>query len=174
MHTETDFPVRIAGPEDEGELLRLCLAMLNEECLRDFNGKPFVINQEKIRATIQKAVQPRRNEPGAGEAWCAVVDASDGIAGSVYLTVQTPYYSDQPYICEHWNWLHPAHRKSLIGRSLAEFSQAMAEEMQLALVGGHVWYGDRESPKMRFFRRMGAKPLGAMYLYTSDVKDEEE
>lgn len=168
MSIEISLSVRLAGPEDEDELLRLCRAKHGEEALRNASGQPFRFSEDKARATLHRAILERRNDPDAGEAWCAVVASANGIiAGSSYLTVQTPHDSDDAYLCEHWSWIWPEHRKSDVGRRLLMWSQAKAVAMGLPLIGGVVSY-DEDSPKMRFFKRAGFEPLASLYLYKGE------
>lgn len=168
MSIDLSLPVRLAGPADEDELLRLCRAKHGEEALRNASGQPFAFSEVKARATLQRAIVSGRNEPDTDLAWCAVVASPEGqIAGSSYLTMQTPYDSDDAYLCEHWSWIWPQHRKSDVGRRLLMWSQAKAVSMGLPLIGGVVSY-DEDSPKMRFFKRAGFEPLAALYLYTGE------
>ena len=159
-----DSPVRIAGPEDEAELLRLCRAKHAEEGLRNMDGRPFTFSEERVRATLHRAIIPNRNS--ACLAWCGVIgDRGGPIEASVYLNVQTPYDSDEQYLMERWNWIYPEHRKGTDhAKMLWAFSRAVAKELNMIIIGGVV-AEDEDSPKLRFFKRNGAKPIGAMYVY---------
>lgn len=165
MITSTiDSTVRIAGPEDEAELLRLCRAKHAEEDLRKIDGSPFTFSEERARATLHRAIIPNRNSESLS--WCGVIgDVGGPLHGSVYLNVQTPYDSEEQYLVERWNWVHPEFRKGTnYGSLLIAFSQAVSKELNMIIVGAVVSHDD-DSPKMRFFKRNGCRPLGSMYVY---------
>lgn len=167
MITSTiDSTVRIAGPEDEAELLRLCRAKHAEEDLRKIDGSPFTFSEERTRATLHRAIIPNRNSESLS--WCGVIgDVGGPLVGSVYLSVQTPYDSEEQYLLERWNWIYPEHRKGHdYGTVLLSFSRAIAEELKMIVISGVV-SATEESPKGRFFKRNGCRPLGTMYIYGS-------
>ena len=49
--------------------------------LRDWDGSPFKADEEKVRAVIQRATVPNRNEPNAGSCWIGVVTVGGRAAG---------------------------------------------------------------------------------------------
>lgn len=168
MLENLDSPVRFAGPEDEAELLRLCRAKHAEADLRLPDGRPFTFSEDRCRAVLHRAIIPNRNQPGMS--WCGVIgDIGGPLVGSVYLNVQQSYDSEESYLLERWNWIYPEHRKGTEhGKLLWHFSQAIAAELNMVVIGG-VISEDEDSAKMRFFKRNGAKPLGAMYVFSHGV-----
>ena len=159
-----DSPVRIAGPEDEAELLRLCRAKHAEEDLRLPDGRPFTFSEDRCRSVLHRAIIPNRNSPCL--AWCGVIGEQGGhIEASVYLNVQTPYDSEEQYLMERWSWIYPEHRKGKdLGSLLVAFSRVIADEMKMIIISGVV-SPEKESPKGRFFKRHGCRQLGTMYVY---------
>jgi len=163
MDIATPSSVRIAGPEDEEELLRMCAANHAERCVR---GWQFKFSEDRARATIHRAIIPHRNEPDL--AWCGVIgETGDTLKGSVYLSVQTPFDSDEQYLSNRWNWVYPEYRKSDTQRLLFAFASAVATELKMRIIGDVVSIED-DSPQLRFFRRNGCKTLGSMYIFDSE------
>jgi hypothetical protein len=154
--------VRLAEPSDEEDLLDLCRAKHEEEAAQA--AFAFAFSEEKARGTLQRALLTRRNDPDAGQAWCGVVGDCGRLEGSVYLSVQTRYDSDDAYLAEIWNWSYAQHRRGACPRLLIAFAQSLAASLKLPLVGGIV-ATDRESPKLRLLRRNGCQPLGSLYLF---------
>ena len=161
--------VRVAGPADEDDLIKLCRARHAEEHLRALEAKPFPFSEEATRRTLHRALVAGHNDPNISSAWCGVIGAAGHpIMGSVFLSVQTPFDSDQPYLSEMWNWVYPQYRKSDIPSKLFAFSQTKAEEFRMFLIGS-VIADEAESPKMRFFKRKGCQNLGSMYVYDAQT-----
>ena len=159
-------PVRFADSEDEDDLLALCRAKHAEEGLRSASGRPFEFSEHKTRGTLQVALQARRNEPDAGQAWCGVLGARGQIQGSVYLILQSPYDSEEMYLSQLWSWIYPAYRRSPNAMALLMFSQKLALAIGVPMVGGVVSYCDGDA-KLRFFRRNGCQPIATLYSYNA-------
>ncbi len=162
--------VRFAVPEDEDDLLVMCRAKHAEEGLRSGTGRPFLFSEDKTRGTLQCALQARRNAPDAGNAWCGVLGERGNLHGSVYLTLQTPYDSEEMYLSQLWSWIYPSFRRSSNAMALLVFSQKLAISLGVKMVGGVVSYeeGD-DTAKLRFFRRNGCQPIATLYSYDYDA-----
>lgn len=166
MHALVDA-VRFAAPDDEDDLVALCRAKHAEEGLRSASGRPFCFSEHKARGTLQCALQARRNEPDAGQAWCGIMGDAGAIKGSVYLTLQTPYDSEEVYLLELWSWIFPAWRRADRAVALLMFSQKLATSLGVPLVGGVVSYDNDDSAKQRFFKRNGCRPIATLYSYNA-------
>ena len=66
-----DSKIRLAGPEDEDELLELCRARHLDEGLLNYHGKPFNFSEERCRRILHRAIIPNRNSTDL--AWCGVI-----------------------------------------------------------------------------------------------------
>jgi GNAT superfamily N-acetyltransferase len=96
---ETGVPgVRLATKKDEGEIFGLLL-MLHAE-----NGF-FTMNRDKVIAGIQWATERR-----GGIIY--VIDEGPRVVASLGMVIMTDWYSDDEYLHERWNFVHPDYRKS--------------------------------------------------------------
>ena len=78
--------------------------------------------------------------------------------------LQEPSDSDGLYLQQVWSWIFPVWRRSASNEALIAFSQALAANLQLPLIGGVVSL-DGKLPTMRFARRSGCRPIATLYLY---------
>jgi hypothetical protein len=101
--------VRVATPSDEDQIFAL-LMMLHAE-----NGI-FGVNPTKVRHGIQWATQRR-----GGIIFC--IDEGSRIVATLGLLVTSDWYSDDEYLLERWNYVHPEYRKSNYARKLLEQSK---------------------------------------------------
>lgn len=106
-HPETGVPgVRLATEADEDQLFALLL-MLHSE-----NGW-FHLNDEKVRNGIRHATERK-----GGIIFC--IDEGGRVVASLGMLIVTDWYSDDEYLLERWNYVHPRYRKSNYARKLIE------------------------------------------------------
>jgi hypothetical protein len=159
--------VRFAGLCDEEGLIAMVRELHTESGLRDGSDRPLPLNEAKVRATVRRAILPRRRDPDgdAGHAAIGVIGSVGQIEGSVYLSVETTWYSEAPFLTEIWNYVPLPYRRSENAKTLIAFSKAVASTLGLPLVMG-VMSTERQPAKLRFYERnLGCRPLGAFYLW---------
>jgi GNAT superfamily N-acetyltransferase len=106
--------VRCATADDETDLFILLLLLHRE------NGI-FGLNEEKVIKGIRYATGRE-----GGIIFCIDEDqaqphSSDNhVVASLGMCVTTDWYSDDPYLLERWNYVHPEHRRSDYARKLLE------------------------------------------------------
>lgn len=160
--------VRLAEPSDEEELVEMCRALHRESGLRDGNDEPLPFCVERVRATVQRATMIRRNDPDAGQAWCGIIGPPGALEGSIYLSVETAWYSDAPFLAEIWNFVAPEFRKSANAKTLIAFAKATARTLHMPLMMG-ITSTERAPAKMRFYERnLGCRPMGGFFVYNAD------
>lgn len=160
--------VRLADQRDEEGLISMCRQLHMESALRDATGRPLPIDEEKVRHCVQRAIVPNRNS-GEAQAWIGVIGDYGALQGSVYLSVEMPWYTSQAVIHEWWNYCLPEYRQSNNARALIDFAKASADAMGASLVMGIMTAG-REEAKARFYRRQLGNPIGSFFAYTGSNK----
>jgi len=98
--------VRLAEKKDEGEIFGL-LVMLHAE-----NGL-FSMNRDKVINGIRYATE---RQGGI----IFVIDHGPRIVATLGMAIVSDWYSDDEYLLERWNYVHPDYRKSDYGRKLLE------------------------------------------------------
>jgi GNAT superfamily N-acetyltransferase len=98
--------VRLAQKKDEGEILAL-LCLLHAE-----NGM-FTMNRDKVIKGIQYATERQ-----GGIIW--VIDDGPRVVATLGMIIAQDWYSDDRYLLERWNYVHPDYRKTDYGRKLLE------------------------------------------------------
>lgn len=98
--------VRLATKADEGELFGL-LSMLHAE------NAPFSMNRDKVIAGIRYATDRKGGI-------IFVIDHGQRVVATMGMCVATDWYSDDEYLLERWNYVHPDFRKSDYARKLLE------------------------------------------------------
>jgi hypothetical protein len=98
--------VRLALPADEEDIFSLLLLLHSE------NGM-FGLNEDKVRVGIRYAT---RREGGI--IFC--IDEGRRVVASLGMMITTDWYSDDPYLLERWNYVHPECRQSDYARRLLE------------------------------------------------------
>lgn len=86
------------------------------------------------------------------------------IVGSIGLTVDTAWFSKQPFIIDLWVYVMPEYRSMEAAEMLFDFvrTTAKAHEMGRPRLGSIV-DGPSEA-KTRLYRRLGFEPIGALFL----------
>lgn len=98
--------VRLATKRDEGDIFGLLLMMHAE-------AAPFTMNRDKVIAQIQYATERR-----GGIIYC--IDEGSRVVASLGMVITTDWYTDDRFLSERWNFVHPDYRKSDYARRLLE------------------------------------------------------
>jgi len=146
--------VRLATKDDEWQLLSL-LMMLHAE-----NGM-FGLNREKVLAGIRWATERK-----GGIIFC--IDDSIGVVATLGMVITCDWYSDDEYLLERWNYVHPDYRRTEYGRKLIEQAKWTHEMFKadgyfLPLQVGINSF-DRTESKIRLYARHMAC-IGAYFMY---------
>lgn len=166
LDTLTDASsVRIADREDEDDLMAMVQEMHQESALRTGDGQPIPLDVEMVRGELHRAIVPNRNNPDL-PAWIGVVGEQGELHASMYLSLETTWYSRHIMLVERWLFVRPAFRKSNIAGALIEFAKKSADVSQAyPLIVGHMTPG-REEAKTRLYRRRMGNPIGGYFGYT--------
>lgn len=154
-HEPTPCPetVRLAGPADEDALFHLLMLAHQENGL-------LALSEEKVRQVL-RAMLAR----GSGR-WgmIGIIHGPDGSAiGSVGVELETFWYSDEWYLGERWNYVHPDHRQSSHAEDLIQFSKWAADTLGVVLEMGII-STIRTEAKVRLYRRQ-MKQVGAFFVH---------
>lgn len=98
--------VRLATKRDEGEIFALL-------CLLHAENAPFSMNRDKVIAGIQWATERK-----GGVIFC--IDEDSRVVASLGMTIAVDWYTDDEYLMERWNYVHPDYRRSDYARKLLE------------------------------------------------------
>lgn len=159
-------PVRMATMADEEGIIAMLRLMHKEAGMRDRNNEPFPICEEKMRASVQRAIIPNRNDPSAPQLCCGVIGTSSQVEASICLGIAADWYSDVPYIGDLWSYVAPQFRRQTRhARTLIAFAKTLADTLQMTLRLANVGV-ERIEAKDRFLEReLGAKPIGRHFVY---------
>jgi len=165
--------VRVAGKEDEGEIFALLL-MLHAE-----NGM-FSFNRDKVLEGIQCATERRGG-------LIYVTEEDNRVVGTLGLIMVSDWYSDDKYLLERWNFVHPEYRRSDHARRLLEQAKWTCERFKLLGENYPFQCGissfDRTEAKIRLYARhmpcigaffMWGAPPRQTNKYEDELKEIEE
>lgn len=141
--------VRLAVPEDRDSILSLC------HTLHDENGL-FSLSHRKVTRLVDKYFSKQGSIIG-------VIGPCGNVEGSIYLSIEEPYYSDDLHLVEFWNVVHPEHRRSNHAKKLIEFAKRCADETSLCLLIGIV-SNNRTAAKVRLYEKKLLK-AGAFFVH---------
>jgi hypothetical protein len=159
--------VRIAGPADEDDLVDLCRLRHRETAMPGADGHPAPLAVEKVRATLQRAIMPNRNDPDAGQAWIGAIGQRGNMEAAAYLTVTSPWDQDALYLMVLWNFVAPDYRKTTHATELLTFATAFSRVLNMPLA---LESTQHEPAKSRIIERnLSCKPFGHFYLITPDT-----
>lgn len=158
--THADLPpVRMAGPEDEDDLVKLC-HMLHAE-----NGL-FKIDDDLVRDLVHCSIHRKPSVHFPYLAMIGVIGKPGEIQGSICLRIAQVYYSRDFLLEELWNFVHPDHRKSNNARSLIRYAKRCADLLPLPLFISIV-SNTRTEAKIALYERE-LKKMGAYFIYFPD------
>ena len=155
--------VRIAVREDEDALMNMVREMHPEAALKTADGAPLPLDESLARSHLHRAIVPNRNSDDL-PAWIGLAAEDGQILGSVYLSLETLWYSSKPVLLENWLFVARDSRRSNIAASLIDFGKKSADAARATLIVGHMSSG-REAAKGRFYRRHVGPQIGGYYAY---------
>lgn len=165
LELDFDTQVRVATHEDADDLIELCRMMHAETALRDAQNVPLSFCPDKARSTLELAIPRGRNDVDSGPAWIGVVGGRGDLKASSYLMLQTPWYSQEPYLAQLWTFVLPEFRaRSSTTKDLIAFSQMKARQLQLRLVMGVLSTGP--GMERMYERTQGCERIGSLYGYS--------
>jgi hypothetical protein len=147
--------VRLAMQEDEGELFALLL-LLHEEM--GF----FSLNPNKVLAGIRWATERKGGV-------IFVIEDGNRIVATLGMTIACDWYSDDEYLLERWNFVHPQHRRNhdyarkLLEQGKWSHEWFRAQGKSLPFMCGINTYDRLESKVRLYARHMPC--IGAYFMY---------
>lgn len=155
--------VRVAKPSDEGEIFAL-LMMLHAE-----NGI-FSLNTQKVIDGIRIAT-----ERNGGIIW--VIEDDKRVVASLGMLMTSDWYSDDLYLLERWNFVHPDYRKSDYARKLLEQAKWTTEWFKRDGILMPFQCGinsfERTEAKVRLYAR-SMPCIGAYFIYGQLPRQNEK
>jgi GNAT superfamily N-acetyltransferase len=98
--------VRLATKRDESEIFALL-------CLLHAENAPFSMNRDKVMLGIQYATERKGGI-------IFVIDEGPRVVATMGMCVAQDWYTDDEYLLERWNFVHPDYRRSDYARKLLE------------------------------------------------------
>lgn len=98
--------VRLATKRDEGEIFALL-------CLLHAENAPFSMNKDKVILGIQYATERKGGI-------IFVIDDGSRVVATMGMCIAQDWYTDDEYLLERWNFVHPDYRRSDYARKLLE------------------------------------------------------
>lgn len=105
--------VRLATQADEMEIFGLLLLLHAENAM-------FSLNREKVLAGIRYATERK-----GGIIYC--IEEDKRVVASLGMLITSDWYSDELYLMERWNFVHPEYRRSDYARKLLEQAKWASE-----------------------------------------------
>jgi hypothetical protein len=159
-------PLRLAAPGDEADLLAMCRALHEESGLRRAGDEPLAFSDDKALGLIRRAVVPFDGSITIGSGWCAIIGAPGRLEASIYITIEEPWYSREPFLAEMWNYVGRPFRRSAHANTLFVFAKGIADHLGIDPLVMGTLSTDRLPAKQRFYeRQLGCRATGAFYLY---------
>lgn len=149
MGDDIDTALRIAGPQDFNELMRLI------HLLHDENGQ-HELSVEKSASVIWRGVTRQ-------QAIVGVIGPSHDIKAVIYLEICPIYYSESVQLLELFNFVRPDSRRSDFAKRMILFAKKCADETGLDLTIG-VISDTRLEAKARLYERLLPKG-GVFFIY---------
>jgi hypothetical protein len=158
-HPETGVPgVRFATPVDEDQIFALLMLLHSE------NGM-FGVNDDKVREGIRWGTRRK-----GGLIW--VIDEGSRVVATMGMLIVSDWYSDDEYLLERWNFVHPKYRKSNYARMLIEQAKWTSNLLKLPVQVGINSF-DRTEGKVRLYARHMAC-VGAFFMYGQIPRQNEK
>ncbi len=154
--TET---VRIAGPSDEDEIMKLLTVMHAE-------GGILPLDEMSARKTFHLAFARQGGILG-------VIGEPGDIRAMIFLLVSRFWYTRNNHLEELFNFVRPDCRgvNQTYATTLIKFAKECAEEIGIPLTIG-ILTNHRMAGKVRFYRRVLGEPAGAWFVANSKWNNE--
>jgi len=145
----SEYAVRVATPQDRASVVDLI------HLLHDENGL-FSLSDRKVEQQLDRYYK-------GGTAILGVIGPIGAVEGSIFLSIEEPYYSEDLQLTELWNMVHPAHRtKDHVGK-LLDFAKRCSDETQLTLMIGII-SNKRTAAKLRIYGKK-LEPAGGFFVW---------
>lgn len=153
--TERPVNVQIAQPEHEDRLYQLLLHLYDENAM-------FVKCPIKIRDTLRQATERKGGMIG-------FIEDGKKMVATIGVFMGSFWYSDDWYLDEYWNFVHPEHRHSSYANDLIAFAKWFSEQMGFPLHMG-IHSTERTEAKVRLYRRK-LTPIGAVFAHNLHIRE---
>ena len=158
-HPEKGVPgVRFATPADEDQIFALLMLLHSE------NGW-FSVNDQKVREGIKVATRRK-----GGFIW--VCDEGGRVVATLGMLIVSDWWSDDEYLLERWNFVHPKYRKSNYARMLIEQAKWTSNLMKLPVQVGINSFSRTEGKVRLYARHMPC--VGAFFMYGPIPRQNEK
>ena len=141
--------VRLAIPEDRASVID------SIKLLHDENGL-FSLSMRKTIDCVDRYYRGENSILG-------VIGPVGAVEGSIYLSIEEPYYSEDLQLCELWNIVHPDHRRSNHAKQLLAFAKRCSDEVKITLIIGII-SNHRTRAKVRLYEKQ-LTPAGAFFVH---------
>ena len=150
--------VRMGNSGDAGRIYDFLLNLYGENSV-------FALSERRSRESIASCLNMEQGTYGV----TGLIEKDGKIVGAVGLRPSQMWYSDDWFLDELWNFVHPDHRNSDYAQRLIEFSQWAATRLGLPLVMGIVTK-KRLAPKIRLYQRFMPQ-IGAYFIFGKQFDD---
>ncbi len=124
----------------------------------------FRLCEPKVNWYLDRILHPERiapDDPGA-RGFIGVIGPPTALEGLLMMMLGSYWYSDELYLEEYTNFVHPDHRKSNHAKTLLSWSKHMQQKTNIPLVIGII-SNHRTEAKVRLYRRF-LPEAGAFFL----------
>lgn len=156
--------VRLASPDDEGDLMDMIRAAHDESPLRTVSGQPLFFSDAKARQVIRNAIC---RDEGLANSWVGIIGHRGQLEGSVCLSIFEPSpFSHEQFLDSTWNFVHKAFRQtSHNAKTLQAFAERVSDTLGIPLLIKAM--GDHAGRKSFYERASKCQPFGSVLLYSS-------
>jgi len=163
MATVDPTMVRLASPDDEGDLMDMLRLIHDESPLRSASGKPLFFSDAKARALVRKAIGC---EGERGMSWVGIIGERGTLKASVGLTIIEPSpFSHETVLDATWNFVKPEWRTtSVFARTLMAFSEKVSDRLGIPLMVKSL--GEHAGRRAFMERASNCQAFGGIYLYS--------
>jgi GNAT superfamily N-acetyltransferase len=147
------------GCADDADRIYDFLLNLNDE------NSVFSLSEQRARMAIATCLNMIQGAYGV----TGLIEKNGRIEGCIGLRPSQMWYTDDWFLDELWNFVHPDYRRSDHAKKLIEFAKWSAMRLGIPLVMGIVTK-KRLEPKMRLYQRQLSQ-IGAYFVFGKDFED---
>lgn len=145
--------VRVATAKDRDGVISLCRMCHGEVGL-------FSLSDSKMIGIVDYMLS-------GGEGVIGVL-GNDKIEGSICLKLSTPVYSDDVFLEELWNFVHPEYRQPGRAKYLVRYAKTCADKLVVPLFSSSVVSPQTEAKHRLYDREL--EKSGAFYVYRPNAQ----
>lgn len=146
--------VRLAGPQDEKEILRLMLMHHSENAIFPFSVRKVKFHMDCIL----------RQMPGGFQGVIGVIGPIGALEAMAFLIIGSEWYTEVNEIIELMVFVDPQHRKSDHLKTLVTWMKQQSDEANATPLFSSIVATDRTAAKCKLYGRMLPK-LGEFFMY---------